>query len=67
MVSYHPAKFGGQRHFDRKCMVVFVFHVTLQDHVTNGSRDFIGGVPNGKPPFCQVWWPEALCIVAVGT
>ena len=32
-MSYHPAKFGGLRHFDSEDIVISVCHVILQDHV----------------------------------
>ena len=40
-VSYYPAKFGGHRHSDSGDIVVFVFHVILQDLVIKESCDFI--------------------------
>ena len=32
-VSYHPAKFGGHRHYGSGDIMIFVGHVILQDHV----------------------------------
>ena len=41
MVSHHPAKFGYHEHFDSGDIIVLVCHVTLQDHMINGSCDFM--------------------------
>ena len=45
MVSYHPAKFGGNRHFGSEDVMVSICHVISQDHVIQASCDFIGGEP----------------------
>ena len=44
-VSYHPPKFGGDRHSDSEDMAVFVCNVISQDHVNQGSCDFIDRIP----------------------
>ena len=41
-VSCHLAKFGGYRHCGSGDKMMLVCHVTLQDQVITGSRDFMG-------------------------
>ena len=41
-VNYHLVKSGGQRHCRSEDKRVLIYHVISQDHVINGSRDFIG-------------------------
>ena len=41
MVSYHLAKFGGRRHSASGDILVFVYHVTLQDHVIKALNDLM--------------------------
>ena len=45
-VSYHPAKFGGYRHSGSGDIMVFVCHVTLQDHVIKALIDFMVKSPS---------------------
>ena len=40
-VSHTPAKFGGHKHHGSGGMKVFVYHVTLQDHMAKGSRNMV--------------------------
>ena len=41
-ISYHPAKFDGQKHCVSGCIMILVNPVILQDHVIKGSCDFLG-------------------------
>ena len=41
MESYHSAKFCCYRHSCNRDMVVFVCHVTLQDHMVKALYDFV--------------------------
>ena len=41
-VYYHLAEFGECRHCGSKDIMIFVFDVTLQEHVIKGSFDFMG-------------------------
>ena len=41
-VSYHPANFGGHRQCGSGDIMVLVCHVISQDHLINGSYDFVG-------------------------
>ena len=41
MVSYHSAKTGCHRHPCQRYMMVFVCHVTLQDHMIKALYDFM--------------------------
>ena len=41
-VSYHPANFGGHRQCGSRDIMVLVCHVISQDHLINGSSDFVG-------------------------
>ena len=41
MVSEHPAKSGGERHYGSGDIMVLVYHLIWQDHVTKGSCSFI--------------------------
>ena len=41
MVSHHPTKFNGQRHCSSGDKMVFVCHVTLQDHVIKALSNFM--------------------------
>ena len=45
-VNYHPAKFGGHRHYGNGDIVVLVCHITSQDHVIKASCDFMGKGPS---------------------
>ena len=38
----------------------FAYHATLQDHVIKALYEFMEGVPEGKSPSYQIWWPQAL-------
>ena len=40
-VSYHPANFGGHRQCGSGDIMVLVCHVISQDHLINGSSDFV--------------------------
>ena len=42
-MSYHPAKFSGHRHSDSdsRDIMIFVCHVTLQDHVIRAFCGFM--------------------------
>ena len=40
MESNRPARFGYHRHCGSGDILVLVYHVILQDHVTKGSTDF---------------------------
>ena len=40
-VSYHRAKFSGHRHSGRGNIMVFICHVTLQDHTIKALHDFL--------------------------
>ena len=40
-LSYNPVMFGGHRDSAGGDIKIFVYHVTLQDHVIKGSCDFI--------------------------
>ena len=44
--SYHSAKFGGHQHCGSGDIVVLVCHVILQDHMINGSCDFMSRSPS---------------------
>ena len=37
-VSYHTATCGGDRYSGNGDIIILAFHMTLQDHVTKGSR-----------------------------
>ena len=39
-ISYHPAKFGGHRNCSSENMMISVWYVIWQDHVTKGSPWF---------------------------
>ena len=41
-VSYHPAKFGSQKHHGSKDVMILVCYVILSDDVIKKSFDFIG-------------------------
>ena len=45
-VSYHPAKFGGHRHSGSRDIMIFVCHVTLQDHAVKTLYDFMVRSPS---------------------
>ena len=40
-LSHHPATFGGHRHFGSGDMMVSIYHVTLQDHVSKALNGFL--------------------------
>ena len=40
-VSYHPAKYGCYRHSGRGDIMVFVCHMTLQEHVTKARSNLM--------------------------
>ena len=42
-VSSHPVKFGGHSHSGSGVIMNLVCHVNLEEHVTKGSRNFVGG------------------------
>ena len=42
MVTHYPVWFSGYMHCVSEDMMVLVFHVTSQDHLTKRSFDFIG-------------------------
>ena len=46
VLSYHPAEFGGHRHFVSGDIMILVCHVILQDHVIKGSCDFMSWSPS---------------------
>ena len=46
----HPAKFGGHMHGGSGYKIILVCHVILQDHVIQGSCDFMGGIPQVTRP-----------------
>ena len=45
-VSYHPAKFSGYRHSGSRNIMIFVCHVTLQDHVIKVLCNFMVRSPS---------------------
>ena len=55
-VSYHLAMFCGHRHSGSR-NIFLVCHMILQNHLIRGSCNFLSGVPYGKSPPCQDWWP----------
>ena len=46
MVSYHPAKFGGNRHSHSGDIMVLACHMISQDHLIKASCDFISRSPS---------------------
>ena len=42
-MSYDPAKFGDHSHLDSDVVMNLVCHLIMQDHVIQGSYDFMGG------------------------
>ena len=57
---YHPAKFGGYGYSGSEVIMDLVCHTISQNHMIQGSCDFMGGSTHGKSPVCQVWSPQAL-------
>ena len=53
-VSYHPANVGDHRQSDSGYIMVFVCHVTLQDHVIKAFLTLWFGAPQDKFPPYQV-------------
>ena len=51
-VGHHPAKFGGHRYYSEKIITFLICYFWSKGHVA--------GVPQGKLPSCQVWWPQPL-------
>ena len=45
-VSHHPAKFGCHRHSGSGDIMVFVCHVTLQEHAIRALDDFVVRSPS---------------------
>ena len=56
-LSYNLAKFGDHGHSGSEDIMVLVGHVIPQDHMIQGSRDFIGESLYGKSPLYQIRWP----------
>ena len=56
-VSYHPAKFGGNKHSSKGDIMTFVCHMTLKDFVIKTLYDFIDRVTQDKSPSYQASWP----------
>ena len=56
-MSYHPADFSGYRHSGSRNIIVFVFHVTLQDFVTMAFVTLLIRALQDKSPSYQVTWP----------
>ena len=40
MVSYHPTKLVGHRHYVSRDIMVFVCHVTVEDHMVKVLYDY---------------------------
>ena len=40
-MRYHPVNFGGHRHSDSREIMLFVCHVTLQDHLIRVLYDLL--------------------------
>ena len=57
LISQHTAEFGGHRHCDCGDIMVLVCHVTLHNHVTKESNNFMGIGFEGNSPSCLFWWP----------
>ena len=55
-VSYQPVKVGGSKHCSSGDIIVLIFHVFLQDYVTEWSSTLWAGVNQGKSLSFQVWW-----------
>ena len=45
-MSYHPAKHGGHRHSSSRQIMIFVCHVTLEDHVMRALYDLLVRSPS---------------------
>ena len=60
MVSHSPDKFGGHNHRGSGDIIVLVCHVIPQDQVIIVYMTLTTGAHQGKLPFCQFWWPQAL-------
>ena len=45
-MSYHPVTFGGHRHFGSRETMIFVCHVTLEDHMINALYDLLVRSPS---------------------
>ena len=43
MVDDYPAKFGCYKHCDSRDIIFLVCQIISQEHVTEGSCEFIGG------------------------
>ena len=50
-LNYHPTQSGGHKHSGSGDTIVFVCHVTLEDHVIKASHDFMGRSVSIKSPF----------------
>ena len=56
-MSYHPGKFGCHGHSDSGDVMVFICHLTLQDHVVKVFYHFMfRSLNQGKSTSYQVWW-----------
>ena len=52
-----PFEFGSHRHTGIRDLMIFICHVTLQDHVIRNCVMLSLGAHQDKSPSYQVWWP----------
>ena len=45
-MSYHSVKFGGHRHSSSRQIIIFICHLTLEDHVMRTLYDLLVRSPS---------------------